>query len=70
MTREFLSDDEFISEFSHTVLHNKNVFAMTTQILEESRQKEFQNPKDLIADVVGNIGFLKNMNDTVDSSAL
>ena len=41
MTREFLSDDEFISEFSHTVLHNKNVFAMTTQILEESRQKEF-----------------------------
>lgn len=27
MTREFLSDDEFISEFSHTVLHNNNIFA-------------------------------------------
>ena len=40
MTREFLSDDEFINEFSHTVLHNKNVFAMTTQILEESRKNK------------------------------
>ncbi len=36
MAWDFLSDDEFISEFSHTVLHNKNVFAMTTQLLEES----------------------------------
>jgi len=34
----FLSDDEFISEFSHTVLHNKNVFAMTKEMLEESRK--------------------------------
>ena len=27
LARDFLTDDEFIAEFSHTVLHNENVFA-------------------------------------------
>ncbi len=33
MTLEFLNEDEFINEFSHTVLHNKNIFAQTKEIL-------------------------------------
>ena len=76
LVKEFLSDEDFISEFSHTVLHNKNVFSMTKTMLEKSRRAEadsdegsykpskqsnLQNPKDLIDEVVKGIPFTKDI---------
>lgn len=47
LARQLLSDDDFISEFSHTVLHNKNTFAQTAKLLEESRQAESTKKKEI-----------------------
>ena len=39
LARKFLTDDQFISEFSHTVLHNQNIFAETKKLLADSVEK-------------------------------